>query len=104
MAVTKKKTTRKASTKNAAKAKKGKGRRLKDNIKRTSKKLVDQVLVKMSPQLQEKIDHLIKTLEHSKRGPLGDLSFMAGKILIRAQEVSRSLQAEKKKAKGTAKK
>jgi len=76
---------------------------LKDNIKRTSKKLVDQVLVKMSPQLQDKIDHLIKTLEHSKRGPLADLSFMAGKILIRAQEVSRSLQAEKK-AKGTTKK
>lgn len=66
-------------------------------FKRSSKKFVDKVLVKVSPQLQSKIDHLIQTLESSREGQLGDLSLLAGKILVRAQEVSRSLRGVKKK-------
>jgi hypothetical protein len=65
-------------------------------LKRTSKKIADKVLSAINPPLQQKIDQLIHTLETSREGRMGDLSLLAGKILIRAQEVSRSLRTFKK--------
>lgn len=66
-------------------------------IKKTSKKIVDKVLVTINPQLQGKIDALIKTLENSREGRMNNLSLLAGKILVRAQEVSRSLRTARSK-------
>ena len=60
-----------------------------------SQKMIDDVLVKISPSLQGKINHLVAVLENSREGKLGDLSFLGGKILLRAQEVSRGLKALK---------
>ena len=54
--------------------------------------MIDDVLVKISPTLQGKINHLVAVLENSREGKLGDLSFLGGKILLRAQEVSRGLK------------
>ncbi len=68
-----------------------------------SQKMIDDVLVKISPTLQGKINHLVAVLENSREGKLGDLSFLGGKILLRAQEVSRGLKAlrnRKKKSTG----
>ena len=50
------------------------------------------MLVTITPQLQGKIDALIKTLENSREGGMNNLSLLAGKILVRAQDVSRSLR------------
>ena len=57
-----------------------------------SQKMIDDVLVKISPTLQGKINHLVSVLENSREGKLGDLRFLGGKILLRAQEVSRGLK------------
>ncbi len=57
-----------------------------------SQKMIDDVLVKISPSLQGKINHLVSVLENSREGKLGDLRFLGGKILLRAQEVSRGLK------------
>ena len=57
-----------------------------------SQKMIDDVLVKISPALQIRINHLVAVLENSREGKLGDLRFLGGKILLRAQEVSRSLK------------
>jgi hypothetical protein len=65
--------------------------------KRSSLKFLDQVLIKVSPQLQQKIDYLINTLESSKKTHVNQLSLLAGKILVRAQEVSQSLRKNKPK-------
>jgi hypothetical protein len=59
--------------------------------------MIDEMLVKISPALQGKIDHLVAVLENSREGKLGDLSFLAGKILLRAQDVSRGLKAMRKR-------
>ncbi|MBX2986676.1 MAG: hypothetical protein KF802_02155 [Bdellovibrionaceae bacterium] len=67
---------------------------------KTSKKMVDQVLVRMNPQLQDKIDRLIVTLESSREGKMGDLSLLAGKILMRAQSISQGLRRLKSKKRG----
>ncbi len=67
-----------------------------------SQKMIDEILVKISPSLQGKINNLVEALENSREGKLGDLSFLGGKILLRAQEVSRglrALQSRKKNAK-----
>lgn len=82
---------KKTSKKNSRKA------GLTEQIRRTSKKMVDKVLVQISPQLQEKIDHLIETLESSKNTRVGDLSLMASKILLRAQDISRSIHVAPQK-------
>lgn len=89
----KKKAPRKTSKKTSAKASSGFG----DSLRRTSKKMVDKVLVQISPQLQDKIDHLIKTLESSKDTKVNDISLMASKILMRAQDISRNLRMTQKK-------
>lgn len=57
-----------------------------------SQQVIDDVLVKISPTLQGKINHLVSVLENSREGKLGDLRFLGGKILLRAQEVSRGLK------------
>ena len=93
---TPKKTSAKTSVKASAKKTSAKKTSSKSSIVKTSKKIVDQMLVKISPALQEKIDHLIVTLESSKAQKVGDLSLLASKILLRAQEVSRSLRTKKK--------
>lgn len=92
MAVKKKasKRAKKTSSKKSAET-------LTSKVARTSKKMVDRVLVQISPQLQSKIDHLIETLETSKQTRVGDISLMASKILLRAQEISRHLRSEPKK-------
>lgn len=100
---TSKKTAKKAARKPAAKkaaptskkAKSSASQGRLDGIRRTSKKLVDQMLVKVSPQLQDKIDNLIKTLESSRDGRIADLSLLAGKILIRAQNISHGLRTSR---------
>lgn len=86
---TSKKTVRKTSKKAAGSSKKKSASKVKN--------IVDRVLVKMNPQLQDKIAQLTKTLEDSRDARRGDLSLLAGKILIRAQEISRSLRGLKKK-------
>ncbi len=86
---TSKKTARKTSAKTASTSKKKSMSKVKN--------IVDRVLVKMNPQLQDKISQLTKTLEDSREARRGDLSLLAGKILIRAQEISRSLRGIKKK-------
>lgn len=77
-----KKTTKKASKKATKKS-----------VYKRSQKMIDEMLVKISPTLQEKINNLVHVLENSREGKLGDLSFLAGKILLRAQEISKSLKA-----------
>lgn len=94
MAVAKKKASKKIAKKTSAKKAAPTGRL--GSLKKSSKKLVDQVLVRMSPQLQSKVDQLIQNLEVSREGRMGDLSLLAGKILIRAQEISKSLRQMKK--------
>lgn len=59
------------------------------------KKKVDDVLVRISPGLQQKVDRLIGTLDNSRQGLAGDLSFLASQILVRAQEISRGLRQMK---------
>ena len=49
-----------------------------------SQKLIDEALVKISPSL---IDNVNKNL-----GKIGDLTFLAGKIFYRAQEISQNLK------------
>ncbi len=49
-----------------------------------SQKLIDEALVKISPNL---LDNVNKNL-----GKIGDLTFLAGKILFRAQEISQNLK------------
>lgn len=77
---------------------KSKGKTRLAGIRKTSKKIVDKVLVTINPQLQGKIDALIKTLESSREGRMNNLSLLAGKILVRAQEVSKSLRTARKKS------
>lgn len=67
---------------------------LKSATKRVKKK-VDEVLVRISPSLQQKVDRLIGTLDNSRQGLVGDLSFLASQILVRAQEVSKGLRQVK---------
>lgn len=59
--------------------------------------VIDDMLVKISPTLQSKINQLMGVLENSKEGRLGDLTFLAGKILQRAQDVSKSLKSLRKR-------
>ena len=68
-----------------------------------SQKMIDDVLVKISPTLQGKINNLVAVLENSREGKLGDLSFLGGKILLRAQEVSRGLKAIRNRRKNKSK-
>lgn len=81
--------------KKSSSAKAGAG--LTTRIQKTSKKVIDNVLVKIQPPLQDKIDQLIVTLEKGRDGTMSDLSVLAGKILLRAQEISKSLRTVKKK-------
>lgn len=85
-------TTKKKVRKNSAKAKTSSKKTITSSLKRSSKKIVDQVLAKIPPQLQNRIDYLIATLENSKDTKLHDLTLLASKILIRAQEVSKQLR------------
>lgn len=71
---------------------------LKAATKRVKKK-VDDVLVRISPGLQAKVDRLIGTLDNSRQGLTGDLSFLASQILVRAQEISRGLRQIKPRRK-----
>lgn len=87
---------KKKASKKAARTVRPAKETLTSKIGRTSKKMVDRVLVQISPQLQEKIDTLIVTLENSKQARVGDISLMASKILLRAQEISKSLRTEPK--------
>lgn len=84
-------------TAQGAKTAKTKKSTKKKTTPKNSKALVDQVLVKLSPQLQQKIEKLIATLETSKEGKMGDLTFLASKILMRAQEISRGIRQSRKK-------
>lgn len=109
MAMKKKATSKKASAKTSMKppaggpVKTSKKTSKIAGIRKTSKKIVDKVLVTITPQLQGKIDALIKTLENSREGGINNLSLLAGKILVRAQDVSKSLRTSGPK-KGTTKK
>jgi hypothetical protein len=69
-----------------------------------SQKMIDEMLVKINPALQEKINNLVSVLENSREGKLGDLSFLAGKILFRAQEISKNLKILRKTTKKSSKK
>ena len=76
MAVKKKKTAKKKPE-----AAKPAGKRL--SFAR-SQKMIDDVLTTISPALQEKVNKNI--------GKIGDLTFLAGKILNRAQQISENLK------------
>lgn len=91
MAVKAKKT--KKTQKKTTKAKTKKRASVKSS---SSQQKIDEMLVRISPALQEKINQLVSALGSSKEGKLGDLSFLAGKILFRAQEISRGLKALRK--------
>lgn len=73
----------KKSTKKSAKKSVGKAAKKILNSK-LSQKLLDEALVKISPSL---IDNVNKNL-----GKMGDLTFLAGKIFFRAQEISQNLK------------
>lgn len=77
--------------------KKSKRRRAAQWVAKAPKKVADQVLARVSPQLQSKVDGLIKRLESSREGKLGDLTLLAGKILERAQVISKSLKPRRMK-------
>ena len=68
-----------------------------------SQKMIDEILVKINPSLQGKINNLVAVLENSREGKLGDLRFLGGKILLRAQEVSRGLKSLRRRKKNVKK-
>ena len=70
------------------------------SIKKTSKKvaeksrqLVDDVMVKVSPAMQKRVDQLIETLQNTKEARIGDLKWLGGQILLRSKVVSDQLKA-----------
>lgn len=60
---------------------------------------IDELLVKISPALQARVNHLVSMLENTREARLGDLTFLAGRILMRAQEISRGIKSLPKKRK-----
>lgn len=75
----KKKTSKKATSK-------------KNSATGRSRQLVDDVLVKVSPQVQKRVDQLIDTLQNTKEARLGDLKWLGGQILLRSRDVSEQLK------------
>lgn len=91
---------KKASKKISSKSASGKGAAKRTTKKSAAKKstgfksrqLVDEVLVKVSPQVQKRVDQLIDTLNNTKEARLGDLKWLAGQILLRSKEISSQLK------------
>lgn len=69
-----------------------------------SRRLVDDVLVKVSPQVQKRVDQLIGTLNDTKEARMGDLKWLAGQILLRSREISQQLKMVKPAAGASRKK
>lgn len=92
----------KAKPRHLKKTKINKIKAVKSKTIQTTKKMVDQILVKMPPGIQSKIDQISKTLEGVPAG--GDLKQIALKVLARAKDISKSIKTEAAKAqKGAAK-
>lgn len=72
----------------------------KTSKKTTSKKtttarprqLVDDMLIKVTPQVQKRMDQLIDTLQNTKEARIGDLKWLGGQILLRSRDVSDQLK------------
>lgn len=82
--------------KNSKKASKKTSRKLSAK----SRKLVDDVLVKVSPQVQKRVDQLIETLQNTREARMGDLKWLGGQILLRSREVSEQLKKLKAASRG----
>ena len=67
--------------------------------KKSIKAKVDDVLVKVSPQVQKTVDQLIATLQNTREARMGDLKWLAGQILLRSKEISAQIKSVGKKSK-----
>lgn len=66
--------------------------------KKSIRSKVDDVLVKVSPQVQKRVDTLIATLQDTREARMGDLKWLAGQILLRSREISAQLKSVGEKA------
>jgi hypothetical protein len=65
------------------------------SVKRTTKKMVDDFLIKVNPQVQKQVDHLKSTLEKTPTS-ISDLKMLGLRVLERAKNLSQTLRAESK--------
>ena len=62
-------------------------------VQKTTKKMVDDFLLKVNPQVQKQVDQLRTTLEKTPTS-MADLKMLGIKVLERAKNLSQKLRAE----------
>ncbi len=57
-----------------------------------ARQLMDDVLMRVNPQVQKSVDQVFASLNNTKEARMGDLKWLAGQILLRSKDISEQIK------------